>query len=347
MFNPFNFTLYLNQINDLKYKIKSIISEKIDELANVELFFDAIGCHQIMIYKKNSSMFTGSAKFTTLKTKTNTNTITDMTNVAYYDYLIKYDEKSNVFSVSFNSITKDKDTNKYVPLIKNQCVYLFDKINEVLNDVYQMPIYKELINMINDVKKSKHFLLDNYKIDQTTNAIDTNKLANDLFQYYYDHINTFINLSNEYKNTNTNKQSTINEYRIYYNYLMKKYNINSYDFERDYLQYYFAEKMFIFNDSKVILMNNDLIKTNDSEPIIMFKNNLFVVKIFMHQHKYTNYHQPKYNVIIESTGSVNGTNTQTMLSKKIFNDFNNDQNLDYFYANLIDTIFCTMNELKN
>ena len=342
-------------INLLKYKNKYLNDKHNFELEINKLLYEELtkkhkSMKFIMLQTEhnysNQELYLCKINFTD-NTETNTNMNIDMNiKLAIFITETKTETETNN-QTKLNKIRKNYTTDQVKQLYPNLFLSIKSFYDEI---IISLDKYNELNDLWKEIIKTKKYILENY---------EKNMFATYLYQYYYSNIDKFINLSNnnsDYGWVFGVNKAHLTEYKNFYDNLRKKYNFSEFaNFELDYLQHYFENKMLLLPD---FTANYEIVdsttkstkstkSTNFSSDIgsccynMIFENAKYVLKIYHYNKRYVNSYQPCYNVILVEK-------TQANIVKKIgYNEFDEDRNLDYFFRNILEFIGETVNEIYN
>lgn len=214
-----------------------------------------------------------------------------------------------------------KISNKNIFYNTNQIMQMFPELYSKIKlfceeKIFVLDKYLDIVQQNNKIITIKQYLLDNYSDNK-------NKLATELYQYYYSCIDKYIEVGNH---------TEIKSCQEFYSNICFKYKIPEKNFELDYLQNIFQSKM--------LLLPNFEIVSYDYGNSIIFENQTHNLKISCLPHRYVNSYHQKYDVCM-----IKKNNPNDVIKIK-YDVFDNDRRLDKYYENIFEFINCTISIIE-
>ena len=219
--------------------------------------------------------------------------------------------------IQFKLRTQQETKNKIISkeMIGTISSDLYRDINSfVSNHIYTHEAWKEIVLLDSKIVQLTNTIKHNFSSEGKLNEA---KLATKLYQYYYTHLDQFININ---KKTHLEKN--------FYDFIRDKYQVlQPGNFNLDYLQFYWKHFMGLEQNMVYSYPCN-------------FESDKTIVKINLNPARYTGTYYPMYNV--EIYDKQTGEKIKTIE----FDEFDSDRQLEKYYSQLFDFIQESINLIK-
>lgn len=207
---------------------------------------------------------------------------------------------------------------------------VWNKIKKYNPEIYDLfdKYYNQLILTSKTICKMKEINQKIFElIQEIKKTCDKNKIATEIYKYYYNHLDEYIEEKPKFDDTGL-IEFFINKHNI---------KITNLNIGLDYLQWYWEKNLYLISDFNVELKNaeNDI----ESDIILKFFNKDVILTIIKEPRKYTGAYYPKYKVI-----------KKYLSNDKIIDELNFNKGnyllIENYYSNLIDFIFENLNKIN-
>ena len=248
------------------------------------------------------------------------------------NHMLSISKKLNDFNNSVEQLQTDLIINIYGGI--SHCINNISHKNIKTNN---QETFAKLDEFYKDYLKNSSIILQiiviNQKIKELSNNIkyqfddDKNKIATELYKYYYNHLDKYI----EKKSNNINCDLI--------KFFISKHNltISDYNIELDYLQYYWKINLNLMLDFNVELNDSTRFGNVENNFVLKFTNEDMIVSLEQTK-RYTNTYCPDYSVKIKYL-------TDNKIKKSLNYGYRDERLIDTYYSGLIDFIFNNLDKI--